>query len=146
MSLTPGTPYAAHFHWRWGEVYYKGSWKPGFPSGTQKQFGGIGGAGGPMVHPKNPDQDFNLAVTLEKGFDVSKDFTAGIYNPTTYSWKIDPLNMNEPFSDLLDRVSGKPLLRNLVTNSFCGLMLWHDPNMHQMLRMLMQILLKALFL
>lgn len=108
MVPTPGTPYAAHFHWRWGEIYYRGSSVFGFPSGTQKQFGGIGGAGGPMIDPKLPDQDLNFAITLENKYDVSKDITSGVYDQSTYSWKIQPLNINEPFDALLTRTSGLP--------------------------------------
>lgn len=57
---TPGLPYGVHQHWRWGASYstaLTGLWK-GDP-----QYGGIGGAGGPMLDPAIPDQLLEFAIT-----------------------------------------------------------------------------------
>ena len=61
MPPSPGMPYAAHQHWRWSAVALDGA--PGFPGG--KQFGGVGGAGGPLIDPNIPNQTLMFAVTTE---------------------------------------------------------------------------------
>ena len=62
MPPTPGMPYAAHQHWRWTAAAVDGV--PVLLSGG-KQFGGVGGPGGPLIDPNIPNQTLMFAVTTE---------------------------------------------------------------------------------
>lgn len=62
LPPTPGLLYGVHQHWRWARVFYEGlSFR--FKGGLQS--GGIGGAGGPMIDPKVPDQMLEFAITQQ---------------------------------------------------------------------------------
>jgi len=70
---TPGLPYGAHVHWRWGETAATGA--PGL-KGTGPHFGGPQGPGTPLIDDKIRDQNIEFAIidldgsgaTTEKAF------------------------------------------------------------------------------
>jgi len=59
MGPTPGLPFGIHTHWRWGETYYDGSWI--LDGGSQ--YGGVYGAGSPILDPNLVDQSIEFAIT-----------------------------------------------------------------------------------
>lgn len=58
QPLTPGLPYGAHTHWRWGATAATGA--VGVPGG--KQFGGPQGPGTPLIDDRIRDQTLDFAI------------------------------------------------------------------------------------
>jgi hypothetical protein len=99
MPPSPGMPYAAHLHWRWSADAYKGSKLLG-PGG--KQFGGVGGAGGPMIDPRLPDQDLHFAITQRNNFEPTLDIMDEYYKNNKHVFGIQ-----DTIEDLFSQISGK---------------------------------------
>jgi len=117
MPPSPGIPHAAHLHWRWSAAAYRGGKLLG-PGG--KQFGGIGGAGGPMIDPRMPDQDLSFAVTRRKGFEPSKDIMAEYHQNNKHVFGIQ-----DTLKDLFEQFSGKKKKPRSIWNGD-KLVLWLD--------------------
>lgn len=84
QPFTPGLPYGAHCHWRWGEAAAKGG--IGLPGG--KQYAGPDGPGRPPVDSAIRDQDIQFAIVDADGWYTKKEeenFLKKIeQNPVTY--------------------------------------------------------------
>jgi hypothetical protein len=58
QPFTPGLPYGAHIHWRWGATAATGA--TGLPGG--KQYAGSQGPGTPLIDDKIRDQNLEFAI------------------------------------------------------------------------------------
>ncbi len=64
LPPTPGANHAAHIHWRWGTIApFAGSLITAARKGKPVSFGGINGAGTPVLDPRIPRQRLRVAVT-----------------------------------------------------------------------------------
>lgn len=64
QPFTPGLPYGAHMHWRWGATAATGA--PALPGG--KQFGGPQGPGTPLIDDRIRDQTLDFAIVDLNGW------------------------------------------------------------------------------
>lgn len=79
LPSTPGAFHCMHLHWRWATIAgiestkLLDATKLLLPAGGQPQFTGIGGAGGPLLDPKIPDQSIRFAITTNFNTNLATD-------------------------------------------------------------------------
>ena len=64
QPFTPGLPYGAHIHWRWGAGAATGA--TGIPGGPQ--YAGAQGPGTPLIDSQIPNQNLEFAITHLDGW------------------------------------------------------------------------------
>ena len=86
QPFTPGLPYGAHVHWRWGATATTGA--AGVKGG--KQFGGPQGAGTPLIDDNIRNQTLDFAIVALSGWfgrDEGSFLTKVDQDPVTYLFK-----------------------------------------------------------